>query len=315
METATTRLLDALRASQGGITDYRAGKLLQVSTSTVSKWRVGKGHMSTANVQRACELAGLDVWEWNLRIAAEREQGPDGDIYREAVADLERVQRGEDPSPSGLFALLTRGTRAAAILAALLFASPHTNTGVSGVAHASELEGDAPSLYILLNGILRAFRRLQSQVLRLIRRRRALELGYGRRMRRIRAFCTVFPVFVLAGCTALQTPEELAWQSLHVVDALQTRDAARDPCYREGYALTRELIGERPSSADVAVWTVGMSALHAGVTELLLQHEHPRLAKLWSYVTLGEKAYAVGHNYSIGIRIGGANKTPRGCTR
>lgn len=142
MGTASTRLLDVLRASQGNCTDYRAGKLLGVTTATVSRWRTGAGHMSTANVQRACELAGIpdQTWEWNLRIGAERERGPDGDLYRQAVADLERVRQGQEPSECGLFALLTRGVRAAAILTAMVFAWGHANIAEARSAAPSSAE-------------------------------------------------------------------------------------------------------------------------------------------------------------------------------
>lgn len=122
MATATTRLLDAIRAFNGNCTDYRAGKLLGMTTATVSRWRTGVGHMSMANVSRACELAGVDAdtWEWQIRIGAEREKGPDGDIYREALKDLESYRTSGEPSPNGLFALLRKGGRAAAMVAFLL---------------------------------------------------------------------------------------------------------------------------------------------------------------------------------------------------
>lgn len=126
MTTATMRLLDALRAAQGNCTDYRAGKLLGMTTATVSRWRTGKSHMSMANVSRACELAGVpgDTWEWQIRIGAEREKGPDGDIYREALKDLDSYRATGKPSPNGLFAMLRHyGGHAAIILIACLGAA------------------------------------------------------------------------------------------------------------------------------------------------------------------------------------------------
>jgi hypothetical protein len=121
MATATTRLLDVLRAANGDCTDYRAGKLLGVTTATVSRWRTEVGHMSMANVANACRLSGRpeETWLWQFVIGAEREQGPDGDVYREAVQDLERVNSGQEPSPDGIFAFLRHhGGRAAIILIA-----------------------------------------------------------------------------------------------------------------------------------------------------------------------------------------------------
>lgn len=78
--------------------------------------------MSMANVSRACELAGIDAdtWEWQIRIGAEREKGPDGDIYREAVKDLESYRATGEPATHGLIALLRNAGRAAAMVAFLL---------------------------------------------------------------------------------------------------------------------------------------------------------------------------------------------------
>lgn len=115
---------------------------------------------------------------------------------------------------------------------------------------------------------------------------------------------------LLSGCTALQLPEERAWQTLHLVDALQTHDAASDGCHRESHPVTQTLIGEQPSPGRVIAWAGASAVFHAMVTELLLGNEHPRLARWWNYLTIADSAYAIGHNYSIGIRIGAPN---RGC--
>lgn len=121
-QTATQRLLDLVRASVEPPTDYQVAKVMQVTRSTVSAWRTGKGHMSMANVSRACDLAGIpqQTWEWQIRVGAEREKTAEGDIYREALKDLESYRASGEPSPNGLFALLTRGGRAAAIVAPVL---------------------------------------------------------------------------------------------------------------------------------------------------------------------------------------------------
>ena len=139
-----------------------------------------------------------------------------------------------------------------------------------------------------------------------------LALGAGR----WRRFLLVLPVAALAtGCTALRSPHEQAWLALHAVDTAQTVDIAHDPCYIEAHPVTRALIGERPSDAQVAAWAIGTAALHVGVTQWLLDHYHPKLARAWSYVTIGEKAWAIGHNISLGIRLGAPNKSYAGCVR
>lgn len=162
MITATTRLLDALRASHDNCTDYRAGKLLGVSTSAVSRWRLGQGHMSMANVSHACELAGVaaDTWEWQIRIGAEREKGPDGDIYREALKDLESFRSNGEPSPHGLFALLRNSSRAAAILAGVLtLGLVPLLSGKPASAAALEGAPAAQVLHIMANRLRRLRRR------------------------------------------------------------------------------------------------------------------------------------------------------------
>lgn len=126
MITATTRLLDVLRESQGNCTDYRAGKLLGVSTSAVSRWRTGNGHMSDLNVKEACKLAGLgeaDTWRWRARVGAEREKTPAGDVFRDLLEDFERQERNEPPRPGHLMHTLANWPgRAAAIVATIIFA-------------------------------------------------------------------------------------------------------------------------------------------------------------------------------------------------
>jgi hypothetical protein len=57
-------------------------------------------------------------------------------------------------------------------------------------------------------------------------------------------------------------------------------------------------------------WSAGISLAHAGVTQLLIDNDFPRLSKAWQYLTLSSVCNAVGRNASIGIRIGGPNTGP-----
>lgn len=139
--------------------------------------------------------------------------------------------------------------------------------------------------------------------------------AHGRRRRkglaeRLARFFTIFPVAVLTGCAALQTPEERAWQAVHLVDSMQTYRIAQDGgrCYRETDPLTSQLIGETPSRESVIAWSIGTSLAHAAVTEALLRAEQPRAARIWNYITIGAVGEAVYHNWQIGIRIGAPNK-------
>lgn len=118
------------------------------------------------------------------------------------------------------------------------------------------------------------------------------------------------------GCASLPelSKTEIAWQSLHAIDAVQTYRASRDPCFEEGTALTEALIGDNPSAEAVVGWYVGTAFAHYAVSSWL-EDRAPRLHTLWQFVTIADVGYAVGNNHSIGIRIGSHNKTPSGCVR
>ncbi|WP_162888652.1 hypothetical protein [Dechloromonas sp. HYN0024] len=70
--SVSIELLDAFKAALGGISDYRAAKLLLVKQPTMSGWRNERGPMSPEKVLLACELSGLDAVDWLLRLYRER---------------------------------------------------------------------------------------------------------------------------------------------------------------------------------------------------------------------------------------------------
>lgn len=118
---------------------------------------------------------------------------------------------------------------------------------------------------------------------------------------------------LLSGCTALETRETQAWLVLHAVDTAQTYRIAQDShCYMENDPITRALIGDSPSRAEVLAWSAGMAGMHVGVTELLLRTDHPKIAKAWQYFRIGVTASAIGRNHEIGIRIGSPNRPNAG---
>lgn len=123
----------------------------------------------------------------------------------------------------------------------------------------------------------------------------------------------ILTVAMLGGCTALKTPEEQAWLALHAVDMAQTYDLGPDPCYEEKYPPTKAMIGSNPSHAEVIGWGLVSAAAHVAVSDYLLRTERTKLAKVWQYITFGEKAFHVGRNHYLGIRVGGNNKAFAGC--
>lgn len=117
---------------------------------------------------------------------------------------------------------------------------------------------------------------------------------------------------LLSGCATLQQPAEIAWQSLHAVDMAQTVDGMRDSCVRESHPITRAIIGDKPSTGAIVAYGIGSAAFHAGVSHFLETRGLSRTYAVWQVVSIADTAAAIGKGWSIGIRLGGANKT--GCT-
>jgi hypothetical protein len=122
-----------------------------------------------------------------------------------------------------------------------------------------------------------------------------------------------------AGCTTLDltTVDEYgegAFQAEHLVDVIQsTHGAAEDPCFSEGDPVTRAITGAHPSQGAVLAWGVGYGALHYGITALLLDNGHDKLAAIWEAASIIDTASVIDHNYSVGIRIGAPNKDDAAC--
>ena len=117
----------------------------------------------------------------------------------------------------------------------------------------------------------------------------------------------IVSLLLAAGCASFgdlspeTRAEEIAWQSLHAVDALQTLSIARDPeCFQE---TTDPLLPRHPSQGAVVLWAAAASVLHFAVTDYLAKHTSATVVRLWQGVTIGTTSYWVVHNYAIGIRI------------
>lgn len=120
---ATQTLVELVRRSLGGVSDYRIAKTLGVTQTALIHWRSGASHMRDETAARAAQVAGLDPLEWLLRVAADRERGElTSATLADAVADIEALRAGRKPKRGGLLDTLTRGIRepAAALFAAIL---------------------------------------------------------------------------------------------------------------------------------------------------------------------------------------------------
>lgn len=70
--SVTRNLLDALKASNGGLSDYRVAKIIGVGQSTMTKYNKGELPLSPEKVLFICEYIGIDAVEWLLALYRER---------------------------------------------------------------------------------------------------------------------------------------------------------------------------------------------------------------------------------------------------
>ncbi|HRE18537.1 MAG TPA: hypothetical protein PLW86_15965 [Rhodocyclaceae bacterium] len=70
--SVSIELLDAVKASNGGVSDYRAAKMIGVSQPMMSKYRNEAVPMSAEKVILCCKLANLNPLEWLIRLQMER---------------------------------------------------------------------------------------------------------------------------------------------------------------------------------------------------------------------------------------------------
>jgi hypothetical protein len=119
---------------------------------------------------------------------------------------------------------------------------------------------------------------------------------------------------LLAGGCQSTDKREMTWQALHAIDVSQTLNAASDPCYKEASFITKRLIGEQPSDAEVMVWGIAMAVTHMWVSNQLEQRDAPRWVQaVWDLGTIGHTGYAVVNNHRNGVRPWGDNKSYDGC--
>lgn len=111
--------------------------------------------------------------------------------------------------------------------------------------------------------------------------------------------------FACSGC-ASSGRLEVAWQTAHALDTLQTLAIAGDPaCYYESYPLARRMIGRHPEEAEVMAWMATVAFAHAFVSNRL--EPWPVWQRVWQTSTLAFASHTVLRNHRIGLRIDGDN--------
>ena len=68
----TRELLDILKASNGGLSDYRVAQIIGVKQPSMTKYNNGTLTLSPDKVLFICEMLDLDSIEWLLRLYRER---------------------------------------------------------------------------------------------------------------------------------------------------------------------------------------------------------------------------------------------------
>lgn len=104
----------------------------------------------------------------------------------------------------------------------------------------------------------------------------------------------------LTGCASLP-PEEITYQTVHLIDTAQTLEIARHP---DKFRETNLTMGDHPNTARVIGWSVTLGAVHYVVSDFLLSHDMPKTYAAWQLVTIGATAKDVRDNYRIGLRLG-----------
>ena len=95
--------------------------------------------------------------------------------------------------------------------------------------------------------------------------------------------------------------EEALFQSVHVVDTIQTINIRHTPnCYERE---SRWAIGSEPSASKVIAFMAAGSLSHLVVTDWLVRSGHPNVARMFEGLTIGWSGHDVVGNYRLGIRL------------
>jgi hypothetical protein len=123
-------------------------------------------------------------------------------------------------------------------------------------------------------------------------------------MRRLLSFAVL--IIACSGCagwTRETKIEESAYQTLSAIDIHQSVNVANDPAHfwENGYAASA-CIGQHPSSGSQIAWGVARSAIHLGVTQMLVTEQAPTWAmRAWQIVTIADEGHTVGLNFEHGL--------------
>lgn len=110
-----------------------------------------------------------------------------------------------------------------------------------------------------------------------------------------------------SGCASLSR-EEIALQTLHAADVMQTLQIAKNTCnYSESDPITKKIIGENPSESSVLAWGVGSALLFHYVSQRADEAEGWKRAAWYGAMLLTRGQIILG-NEKEGIHLTSVDK-------
>lgn len=100
--------------------------------------------------------------------------------------------------------------------------------------------------------------------------------------------------------TPAERASELSYQSLHLIDTLQTLDIARQP----GHYETNPVLGRHPSDRAVLAYMAGEALLHVVVSDQLARHDAPAwMRAAWHVTSVSMAGNTVRANAQLGLKV------------
>lgn len=84
--SVTRELLDMLKATDGGISDYRVAKIIGVTQQTMTKYNKEQLTLSPERILLACKYLDKDPYFWLLKLQIERAKcDAEKEVWQEAL--------------------------------------------------------------------------------------------------------------------------------------------------------------------------------------------------------------------------------------
>lgn len=100
-----------------------------------------------------------------------------------------------------------------------------------------------------------------------------------------------------SGAVTATGVREIVWQSISIVDWMQTRTIAKNP--DKYYEDTNFFMNKHPSLKEVNTYFIGYMMVHGMVSYVLPE----KYDAVWQYVTIYDSGSAVLNNHQLGIKI------------